>query len=77
MFIFKLKGKLHEIERQISLSTELQDIKFNDKFILDNAYLKIDINYKNISTPDIDIYIEGDFIGEIQPNVTMKFLSTI
>lgn len=45
MFVFKLKGQVHEIERKISLSTELQDIKFNDNYLIDNAYLKIDICY--------------------------------
>eukprot|EP00347_Sterkiella_histriomuscorum_P015912 403355213 len=77
MFVFKLRGKLHEIQKKITLSTQLQDIKFNDKYVLDNAFLKMEINFENIQKPDIDIYILGDLIGEVQPNVTLKFQSTI
>ena len=77
MFVFKLRGSVHPLTRKISLSTDLQDIKFNDNYILDEASLVIDITYTDLENPDIDIYAEGDLIAEIQPGVTLKFLSRI
>lgn len=65
MFTFTLSGEVSKIQRTIKLSNELQDIKFNDHYLLDNCYLNLDIDFSNIDSPSLDVYISGDFIGEI------------
>ncbi|CDW74137.1 UNKNOWN [Stylonychia lemnae] len=77
MFEFQFRGDINKIEKVFVLKTELQDIKFNERYFLDECYLNLRINYNDIENPDIDLFISGIFIGEIQQNSTLRFKSKI
>lgn len=77
MFEFQLKGEINKIEKVFFLKSELQDIKFNDRYYLDECFLNLRIDYRNDDQPDIDLFISGIFIGEVQQGSTLRFKSKV
>ena len=77
MFEFQLKGEINKIEKVFFLKSELQDIKFNDRYFLDECFLNLRIDYRNDDQPDIDLFISGIFIGEVQQGSTLRFKSKV
>ena len=65
MFTFKLEGELSKIQKTLKMKNELQDIKFNERYMLDNCFLNLDIDFTDFEAPSLDVYISGDFVGEI------------
>lgn len=45
--------------------------------MLDNCFLNLDIDFTNFDEPKLDVYISGDFIGEIQEGVKLYFKSKL
>ncbi len=44
---------------------------------MDDCSLNMYINYEDLEKPELDIYIEGDLIGEIQNGSKLKFRSKL
>ena len=65
MFEFTLSGNIDKIKKQVTLVTPLADINFNERYMIDNCYLNFFIDYSDLAHPLIDLYLSGDFIGEV------------
>lgn len=59
------------------MTSMLSDIMFSDRYMMDDCSLNMYINYENLDKPELDIYIEGDLIGEIQNGSKLKFRSKL
>ena len=65
MFQFKLEGNIHQLEKKVTLTTEVGDIQFGDKYLMKECQMNLFIDYSEPENPQLDIYISGDFVAEI------------
>ena len=65
MYKFKMIGTIDRIKRSITLESSLLDITFSDRYMIDNCFLRLYIDFEDLENPALDLFIQGDFIAEV------------